>query len=142
MSILRLVRPLAKPLSYCLSTSQWLLAETYCIRTKDQLHAGFLCLYLNSLFGQMQNDRYSRGIRQRRVIPEDIGSFLISLPEDADQKFIGARVIKYEQLNEMAINLVDEAKADVEALIEGTLDTEGILAGRVKPPGAEEVLST
>ena len=32
-----------------------------------------------------------------------------------------------------------EAKADVEALIEGTLDVEAILAGTVKAPTADDI---
>lgn len=109
------------------------------LRTTEEAHPGFLCLYLNSVFGQMQNDRYSRGIRQRRVYPEDIGSFLIPVPKSADQLFIGERIIRYEQLSEKAVELTNEARTDVEALIEGTLDTDAILSGKVKPPTWEMV---
>lgn len=109
------------------------------LRTAEDLHPGFLCLYLNSVFGQMQNDRYSRGIRQRRVYPEDIGSFLIPVPKSADQLFIGKRIIMYEHLAEKAVELTNEAKIDVEALIEGTLDTDAILSGKVQPPTWEAI---
>ena len=34
---------------------------------------------------------------------------------------------------------MDQAKADVEALIEGTLDVEAILAGTLKAPTAEDI---
>lgn len=110
------------------------------IRHGEGLHPGFLSLFLNSIFGRMQNDRYSRGIRQRRVYPEDIGSFLIPLLSAKDQALIGDRVIQYEGLNERAVDLVNEAKADVEALIAGTLDTAAIIAGKLKPPRDEEAL--
>ncbi len=62
------------------------------LRHGDNLHPGFLALYLNSIFGQMQNDRYSRGILQRRVYPEDIGSFLVPVLSTRDQTYIGALV--------------------------------------------------
>jgi len=109
------------------------------IRTTKDLHPGFLCLYLNSVYGQMQNDRYSRGIRQRRVYPEDIGSFLIPIPKRSDQEYIGDRIIKYELFNEVALGLVAEAKSDIEALIEGTIDTNAILSGKLKPPTWETI---
>jgi hypothetical protein len=35
--------------------------------------------------------------------------------------------------------LVEDAKADVEALIEGTLDVEAILAGTVKAATADDI---
>ena len=38
-----------------------------------------------------------------------------------------------------ARRLVNEAKADVEALIEGTLDMQAILAGTLKPPTADDI---
>lgn len=110
------------------------------LRHGDDLHPGYLSLFLNSVFGQMQNDRYSRGIRQRRVYPDDIGSFLISVPGRDDQAFIGDRVVRYQALSERAVDLVNRAKSDVEALIEGTLDTKAILFGKLKPPTEEEVL--
>lgn len=104
------------------------------LRHGDDVHPGFLALYLNSVFGQMQNDRYSRGIRQRRVYPEDIGSFLIPVFSPEDQEYIGERIARHQVLNELAIDLVNQAKGDVEALIEGNLDVKAILAGTLKAP--------
>ena len=109
------------------------------LRHGDHLHPGFLALYLNSVFGQMQNDRYSRGIRQRRVYPEDIGSFLVPVLSTRDQTYIGERIIRHHLLNEAAVDLVDEAKADVEALLEGALDVDAILTGSVKAPTADDI---
>jgi hypothetical protein len=109
------------------------------MRHGHDLHPGFLALYLNSVFGQMQNDRYSRGIRQRRVYPEDIGSFLMPVFSSKDQAYIGERVVRHQVLNELAIDLVNEAKADVEMLIEGTLDVNAILGGRLKAPTADDI---
>ncbi|MEU6621367.1 hypothetical protein ABZ926_11405 [Streptomyces litmocidini] len=109
------------------------------LRHGDGLHPGFLALYLNSVFGQMQNDRYSRGIRQRRVYPEDIGAFLIPVFGAKDQAYVGERIVRHQVLNELAVDLVNEAKADVEALIEGTLDVQAILSGKVKAPTAGDI---
>ena len=109
------------------------------LRHGGNLHPGFLALYLNSVFGRMQNDRYSRGIRQRRVYPEDIGSFLVPVLSTREQTYIGERIIRHHLLNEAAVDLVNEAKADVEALLEGTLDVDAILTGSVKAPTADDI---
>jgi hypothetical protein len=110
------------------------------IRHGEDLHPGFLSLFLNSVFGQMQNDRYSRGIRQRRVYPEDIGSFLMPLVPQQVQAYIGDRVVQYEELNERAYDLVEGATADVEALISGTMSGAAVIAGKSKTSAIEEVL--
>lgn len=109
------------------------------LRHGDEIHPGYLTLYLNSVFGRMQNDRYARGIRQRRVYPEDIGAFLIPVLSIEDQVYIGERIVRHQVLNELAVDLVNEAKQDVEALIEGTLDIDAILAGNLKPPASKDI---
>lgn len=109
------------------------------LRVDGVLNPGYLCLYMNSVFGQMQNERYARGIRQRRVYPEDISDFRIPVPDRGDQDFIGERVILFQRLNSRAANLVHYAQSDVEALIEGWLDVDGIIAGRIKPPTWDEI---
>ncbi len=109
------------------------------LRSGADLHPGFLALYLNSVFGQMQNDRYSRGIRQRRVYPEDIGAFLIPVFSPKEQAYIGERIVRHQVLNELAVDYLNEAKADVEALIAGKLDTEAIIAGRLAAPSARDI---
>jgi hypothetical protein len=109
------------------------------LRHGEDLHPGFLALYLNSVFGRMQNDRYSRGIRQRRVYPEDIGAFLIPVFGAKDQAYVGERIIRHQVLNELAVDLVNEAKANVEGLIEGALDVRAILSGTLKAPTADDI---
>lgn len=109
------------------------------IRTNGDAHPGFVCLYLNSIFGQMQNDRYSRGIRQRRVYPSDIENFLIPKIDDKDQAAIGGLVIKYQRLKDASSKLIDKAVSDAEKLIEGELDTDAIMSGKLKAPTWEDI---
>jgi len=104
-----------------------------------KVNPGFLCLYLNSVFGLMQSEQYSRGSVQRRVYPEDIGSFLISLPPLREQHKIGSRIIKFQNYVAKAHLLTSEAKSHVEALIEGTLDTDAIMSSKLKPPTWEDI---
>ena len=109
------------------------------LRTNENLHPGYLTLFLNSIFGKMQNNRHARGIRQRRVYPENIGDFYILRLSKDDQNFIGERVIRYQCLNKLSHNYLTEAKSDVEALIEGKLDTDSILSGKFKAPTWEDI---
>jgi type I restriction enzyme, S subunit len=103
------------------------------IRTNQDLQPGYLALFLNSVFGQMQNERYARGIRQRRVYPDDIASFLIPvLPKDT-QSAIGQRVVRFEILNKISRELMKRAIRDMESLIDGTLDTIQIISGTIRP---------
>jgi hypothetical protein len=73
------------------------------------------------------------------VYPEDIGAFLIPVFGAKDQAYVGERIVRHQVLNELAVDLVNEARADVEALIEGTLDVQGILSGTVKAPTADDI---
>ncbi|MER6050370.1 hypothetical protein ABT168_23485 [Streptomyces sp. NPDC001793] len=55
------------------------------------------------------------------------------------RKSLGARELRRTTLLQTAVDLVEEAKADVEALIEGTLDVQAILAGTLKPSTAGDI---
>ncbi|MFK0296052.1 hypothetical protein ACIQU6_37035 [Streptomyces sp. NPDC090442] len=55
------------------------------------------------------------------------------------RKSLGARELRRTILLQTAADLVNQAKADVEALIEGTLDVQAILAGTLKAPTANDV---
>jgi type I restriction enzyme S subunit len=110
------------------------------IRTAPDLKAGYLCLFLNSRFGQMQNDRSARGIRQRRVYPEDISQFLIPLPRMEDQEFIDEHLLEFERLMDEALDLTNEARLNVEALVEGHFDLDNVLDRTAK--SSSEISST
>ena len=52
---------------------------------------------------------------------------------------LGARELRRTNLLQVAVNLVAEAKADVEALVEGTLDVDAIVAGKLRAPTVEDM---
>lgn len=96
-----------------------------------------LAAMLNSPLGQWQTVRFCKGVRQKHLYPEDLLGFRFpKLPalalEALEDDFRTACV-----LLEKARAFVDEAKSDVEALVDGTLDTAAILSGRLKAPTYE-----
>ncbi|MCK9521430.1 MAG: hypothetical protein M0R76_00090 [Proteobacteria bacterium] len=111
------------------------------VRTKDAFpYPHLLAAMLNSPLGRLMTTRFCKGIRQKELYPEDFLRFRFPrIPETQvtplDRKFQNSC-----RLAERARALIQEAKADVEALIDGTLDTKAILSGKLKPPTEEEVL--
>ena len=66
-----------------------------------------------------------------RVDPGIVGDILVPIIPVEQQQVIDANVRQALAIRHRATQLVREAQADVEALIEGRLDVEGIVAGRV-----------
>ena len=99
----------------------------------------YLAAVLNSAIGSSQVYRHCKGIRQKELYPDDLQKFVI--PEiDLDiVKRIDLWGHQADLLEHKAREFVTEAKADVEVLIEGRLDVEGIGAGRVQPHTWEDV---
>jgi len=60
------------------------------------------------------------------------------IPEQ-DQAYTSISIRQHESLYEEAHDMVTLANSDVEALIEGKLDAEGILSGHVRPLTCEEI---
>jgi hypothetical protein len=103
-------------------------------------HPDLLAGMLNSPLGQLLTTRFCKGIRQKELYSSDFLGFrfprLTADHADAlDQKFRSSCL-----LAEQARGLVEKAKADVEALIAGALDTSAVLAGKLRPQAAHEVL--
>ena len=74
------------------------------------------------------------------LAPELIDDVVVPLVPPPDRAAIAASARSALVLTHRATSLVEEAKADVEALIDGTLDTNAILSGKLKPPTEREVL--
>lgn len=79
------------------------------------------------------------GSTHPRVDPDLIDDVLVPMAEAAVQKRIGRLARAALELMRRATLLIEEAKADVEAMIEGTLDVEAILAGTLKAPTADDI---
>ncbi len=98
-----------------------------------------LAAMLNSPLGQLQTTRYSKGIRQKELYPSDFIRFRFPKLSSEVCSRLEKKFAASCRLVEQARILVQEAKADVEALIEGTLDVDAILAGKLKAPTADDI---
>lgn len=94
---------------------------------------------LNSPLGQLQTTRYSKGIRQKELYPVDFVRFRFPKLSSQTCTRLERDLAASCRLAEEARVLVEQAKADVEALIEDTLDVQAILAGTVKAPTADAI---
>ncbi|GIK36924.1 MAG: hypothetical protein BroJett011_07570 [Chloroflexota bacterium] len=79
------------------------------------------------------------GATHPRVDPENVDEVVIPICDDDTQQQIANLTRECLWLLYRAKDLVAEAKSDVEKLIEGKLDTEGIMAGRLKAPTWEGI---
>lgn len=79
------------------------------------------------------------GSTHPRVDPDLIDEVLVPFAPESTRMLIGNAARDSLRLQRHATLLVDAAKADVEALIEGTLDVDAILAGTLKAPTAEDI---
>ena len=99
----------------------------------------YVFFVLKSNLGLFQVLDATTGSTLPRIDPEIVDDILIPMIAREDQAIIERNVRWAFQLRHQASQLVSEAKADVEALIEGRLDVDGIMAGRVRPPTWEEL---
>lgn len=113
--------------------------ELVTYRTKPGVDPYYVYLVLKSPLVLNQVIDITSGSTHPRVDPDLIDDVLVPLVEPSTQKEIGLSVRSALELMRRATLLVNEAKADVEALIEGTLDIEEITSGRIKPPTSASV---
>ena len=113
--------------------------ELVTYRAKAGVDAFYLFFVLKSPLVLNQIIDITSGSTHPRVDPDLIDDVLVPLAESSTQKRIGMSTQASLDLMRRATLLVDEAKTDVEALLEGTLDVDAILTGRVQPPTAEDI---
>ena len=113
--------------------------ELVVYRAKQSIDPYFLFFILKSPLVLNQVTNITSGSTHPRIDPDLIDDVLIPLPEDGLQRRIGDYTRKTLRLLHTASTLVVEAKSDIEALIEGTLDTNVILSGKLKPPTWEDI---
>jgi len=136
------LRPYLNKVAICPDHIQHAAGSTELVtyRAREGVDPHTLFFILKSPLVLNQVIKITSGSTHPRVAPDLIDDVAIPLvPSDA-RDAISSSTRSALALLHRATQLVAEAKTDVEALIEGTLDTDAIIAGRLKPPTAEEVL--
>lgn len=115
--------------------------ELLVYRAKRNVHPYYLFFILKSSLGLFQIIDLTTGSTLPRVDPEIIDDLLIPLLTEQIQEEIDRKVRKTFYLLHTARNLINQSQSDVEALIENRLPVDQILAGILRSPNFDEILT-
>ncbi|MDP4510665.1 restriction endonuclease subunit S [Nonomuraea turcica] len=110
-----------------------------------RLHKGdlgqgaWLAFFLNTELGKALQFRIAYGAVQPQIGQDELLRLPVPRLKAEVRRALVRGFLSRSALRAHARRLVNEAKADVEALIEGTLDVQAILAGTLKPPTADDI---
>jgi hypothetical protein len=89
------------------------------LRPNPSCNPLYLAVFLNAPIGLLQTEKWASGSGQREIYPDDISRFLVYLPSETFQQKVADLVHESYQARQKAKALLEEAKAKVEAMIEG-----------------------
>jgi type I restriction enzyme, S subunit len=115
--------------------------ELVTYRTRPEVDAYYVYFVIKSPLVLNQVIDITSGSTHPRVDPDLIDDVVVPLAPLSTQRKIGLSVRAALELTHRATLLVDEAKADVEAFIDGSLDVGGITSGRITPPTFASVVA-
>lgn len=92
------------------------------IRPNPSCNPLYLAVFLNAPVGLLQTEKWASGSGQREIYPGDIARYLVYLPSETFQQKVADLVQESYQAHQKAKVLLEEAKAKIEALIEGSGD--------------------
>jgi type I restriction enzyme S subunit len=95
----------------------------------------YVALFLNCTMGRMQSLRFVSGGVLGHVMPTSVKKLLIALPNVDAQRELGGRLRTAERHRTAEWRLVGDARADVEALISGTLQVQRLIDDDNKAQG-------
>lgn len=78
----------------------------------------YLAVYLNTILGIWQAEKFASGSGQRHIYPHDVTQFIVYLPSEEFQTKIANLVNKSYEARKRAKSLLEEAKKKVEGMIE------------------------
>jgi hypothetical protein len=87
------------------------------LRFSDPIDAGYACTFLSSFAGYRLLTRTAIGGSIPHIHPESIKNLLIPWPEWDVRKEFGSKMLNAWALRERAVELEDQARARIEALI-------------------------
>ena len=89
---------------------------------KNRANPIYVSIFLNSIVGRMQAEKWTASVGQMALYPSDVPKFIIYLPSEEFQNKIAELVIQSYQARKKAKQLLQEAKEKVENLIENPLE--------------------
>jgi type I restriction enzyme S subunit len=108
------------------------------IKNGKTINPYYLELVINHPVVQIQIQSFATGLAQPHITQEWIAQLIIPRIE-SKEKDISTLIEKHHHLMQRAHDLSKETKTDVEALIEGKLDTDAIMSGKLKAPTWEDI---
>ena len=97
-------------------------SEVFKVRLKNGWDADYLAYFLNSNYGQKQFLQFATGSTMKGISQQNIVEILIPKIEYYKQQEIGFLVRSIKDMYYQSRELIQQAKNDVESLIEGTFD--------------------
>ena len=88
------------------------------LRLNPDIDHAYMALVFQSIIGQFQTQKHSRGSAQAELYPADIDKFIVPLLPSNRQKVIGDLVRQSLEKQRESTRLLDQAKTRVEQLIE------------------------
>lgn len=114
-------------------------SEIIRLRLFDKYDSAYVSLFLNSNYGRSKFDRLATGTMMLGINHGNLSEIEIPILDTTLQKQIGDNCRVWQEILKTSEALVQAAKYDVEALIEGKLDTDAILSGKLKAPTWEDI---
>jgi len=105
----------------------------------DKVDPFYIAAFINSEYGIAQVNQRAAGATRDALDYPSVKSILIPIIDLDSQKKIGTYFRQSAYLRRKAQDLIEQAKIEVENLVDGSLNTRDILAGNVKPPSWEEI---
>ena len=108
------------------------------LKNHSELSPYYLEFVINHPIVQIQVQSFATGIAQPHITQEWIAQLIIPRISNKEAK-ISHCMASHHYLMEKAHNLIKKAKSDVESLIDGKLEIEAILSGKMKAPAWEDI---
>lgn len=96
------------------------------LRLSPDIDHAYMGMVFQSIIGQLQTQKHARGSAQAELYPSDIDKFVVPLLEPAKQEEIGNLVRDSLKKQRESVQLLEQAKARVEHLIEEAIQNEPI----------------
>ncbi len=93
------------------------------LSVQDTIPKRYVAFYLNSKYGKLMVERWNKGAVQAVINYQSINKFKIPILDKNEMDNIDQCIVSWKKKIKLSKKLIEEAKQDVESLIEGTFDT-------------------